>query len=287
MDSKKLKRNIIRLLCVVIASFISALNMKTFVNAGGLVPAGFNGTTVLIQRLLDLFFNLKVPFTPINLAINAIPACIAYKIVGKNFTIFSCVMIFLTSIFVDFIPVIPVTEDILLIAVFGGIINGCANSIALRGGASSGGTDFIAMSVSQKLHISTWNYVMGYNAIIVLISGYIFGWDKALYSIIFQFCSTQIVSRLHKKYQQMTLFVITEMPSEVMAVIMGLVHHGVTRFEGEGGYSGDPRTMLYSVVNTDEVKILRKAIKEIDPKAFINVTKTERLDGRFYQAPMD
>ena len=287
MDNKKLKRNVIRLVCVIIASFVSALNMKTFVNAGGLVPAGFNGTTILIQRVVDLFFHLQLPFTPVNLAINAIPAIIAYKVVGKNFTIYSCVMIFLTSIFVDLIPVIPVTEDVLLIAVFGGIINGCANSIALRGGASSGGTDFIAMSVAQKLNISTWNYVMGYNAIIVLISGYLFGWDKALYSIIFQFCSTQIVSRLHKKYQQMTLFVITSMPSEVMTIIMTMVHHGVTRFDGEGGYSGEPRTMLYSVINSDEVKAVRKAIKEVDPKAFINVTKTVQLDGRFYQQPLD
>ena len=170
---------------------------------------------------------------------------------------------------------------------FGGIINGCANSVALIGGASSGGTDFVAMALSKKLNISTWNYVLGFNACVLLIAGALFGWDKALYSIIFQFCSTQIVNKMHKRYQQMTLFVITSMPSEVMSVIMSMTHHGITRFEGVGGYSGEPRTMLYSVINTDEVKPVRKAIKECDPSAFINVTKTVQIDGRFYQRPMD
>lgn len=283
----KLKKNIIRLICVVLGALFAAINMNTFVNAGGLFPGGMNGITILIQRCAKTFLQLELPYTPINLALNAIPAYIGFKVVGKNFTLYSCIMIFLTGVFVDIIPIIPITEDILLIAVFGGIITGCANSIALIGGASSGGTDFVAMALSKKLNISTWNYVLGFNACVLLIAGALFGWDKALYSIIFQFCSTQIVNKMHKRYQQMTLFVITSMPSEVMAVIMGMTHHGITRFEGEGGYSGETRTMLYSVINTDEVKPVRKAIKECDPSAFINVTKTVQIDGRFYQRPMD
>ena len=283
----KLKKNLIRLLCVVLGALIAAINMKTFVNAGGLFPGGMNGITILIQRCAKAYLQLDLPYTPINLALNAIPAYIGFKVVGKNFTLYSCIMIFLTGVFVDIIPIIPITEDILLIAVFGGIINGCANSVALIGGASSGGTDFVAMALSKKLNISTWNYVLGFNACVLLIAGALFGWDKALYSIIFQFCSTQIVNKMHKRYQQMTLFVITSMPSEVMNVIMSMTHHGITRFEGVGGYSGEPRTMLYSVINTDEVKPVRKAIKECDPSAFINVTKTVQIDGRFYQRPMD
>lgn len=284
---KNTKKHIIRFICVVLGALVSAINMKTFVNAGGLFPGGMTGITVLIQRSAQAFLNISLPYTPINLALNAIPAYIGYKVVGKNFTIYSCLMIFLTGIFVDMIPIIPITEDILLIAVFGGIINGCANSIALRGGASSGGTDFIAMALSKKLNISTWNYMLGFNACVLMIAGALFGWDKALYSIFFQFCSTQIVNRMHKRYQQMTMFVVTSMPSEVMAIIMSMTHHGITRFEGEGGYSGEPRTMLYSVINSDEVKPVRKAIKECDPSAFINVTKTVQIDGRFYQRPMD
>lgn len=287
MIDKKYTKNILRLVCVVIAAFISAMNLNTFVNAGGLFPGGFNGITVFIQRIGIKFLDVSIPFTPVNVLLNAIPAYIGFKIVGKKFTIYSCLMIFLTGVFVDILPLLPVTEDILLIAVFGGIINGIALSIALKGRASSGGTDFIAMALSNKMNMSTWNYILGLNAILLLVAGYLFGWDKALYSIIFQFCSTQIINMMHTRYKRMTIFIVTSKPDEVIPSVMKLTHHGVTRFEGEGGYSHKPRTMLYSVISMDEVKLVRKEVLNIDDSAFINVTKTVHIDGKFYQEPMD
>lgn len=285
--NKEQQKNVIRFVCVIIAAYVSALNLNTFINAGGLFPGGFNGITVFIQRIGLKYFEVALPFTPINLALNAIPAYIGFKIIGKKFTLLSCLMIFLTGVFVDILPVYPVTEDILLIAVFGGIINGVALSIALRGRASSGGTDFIAMALSNKLNVSTWNYMLGLNALILLAAGYLFGWDKALYSIIFQFCSTQIINMLHTRYKRMTIFIVTSKADEIIPSVMKLTHHGVTRFEGEGGYSHKPRTMLYSVISRDEVKLVRKQVLAIDQSAFINVTKTAYVDGKFYQEPMD
>lgn len=285
--NKERQKNLIRFVCVIIAAYVSAMNLNTFINAGGLFPGGFNGITVFIQRIGLKYFEVVLPFTPINLVLNAIPAYIGFKIIGKKFTLLSCIMIFLTGIFVDILPIYPVTEDILLIAVFGGIINGVALSIALRGRASSGGTDFIAMALSQKLNVPTWNYMLGLNALILLAAGYLFGWDKALYSIIFQFCSTQVINMLHTKYKRMTIFIVTSKPDDIIASVMKLTHHGVTRFEGEGGYSHQPRTMLYSVISRDELKLVRKQVLAIDQSAFINVTKTAHVDGKFYQEPMD
>ncbi len=286
-DAKSKLRDVMRAICVVIASFVIALNMNSFVSEGGLYPGGFNGITVLIQRVGDLFFGVEIPFSFVNIMLNAIPAVIGYRMIGKKFTIFSCVMIFLTGFFVDLLPVIPITEDILLIAIFGGIINGVAVSIALLGRASSGGTDFIAMALSKKLNAPTWNYMLGLNAVILLLAGCLFGWDKALYSIIFQFCSTQVVNAMHTRYKQMTLFVVTDKPESIIPEIMRLTHHGVTRLEGVGGYSNEKRTILYTVISRDEVKKVRKAILNIDASVFMNVTKTEQIAGRFYQEPMD
>lgn len=287
LDSKEKIRDVIRVVCVVCASFISAMNINSFVSEGGLFPGGFNGITVFIQRVGLDFFNVSLSFSVVNIALNAIPAIIGYRMIGKKFTIYSCVMIFLTGFFVDLLPTIPITEDVLLIAVFGGIINGVAVSIALMGRASSGGTDFIAMALSTKLNVPTWNYILGLNAVILVAAGYLFGWDKALYSIFFQFCSTQVVNGMHKRYKQMTLFIVTERPDEIIPKIMELTHHGVTRLEGVGGYSNEPRTMLYTVISHDEVKKVRKAVMEIDGHVFMNVTKTDQVSGRFYQEPMD
>lgn len=280
-------KDIVRSLCVVVAAIIVAFNMNTFVNAGGLFPGGFNGLSVFIQRLALKYFEIKIPFTPVNIILNSIPAFIGYKMVGKKFTIFSCVMILLTGIFVDILPVYPITEDILLIAVFGGIINGLALSIALKGKASSGGTDFIAMAISKKLNAPAWNYIMGANAIMLFAAGYIFGWDKALYSIIFQFCSTQIVNILHTQYKRMTVFIITDKPDMIIEEVMEETHHGFTRLEARGGFSYMPRTMLYTVIDMQELRKVRRIIKQVDEKAFINAVKSEHVEGKFYQRPMD
>ena len=259
------------LLCVVAGALISALNINSFVNAGGLFPSGFNGLTILIQRIFSTFFNLEVPFTAINILLNVVPAIIAYKIIGKKFTLFSCLMIGLSSVFVDVLPLSSITYDPLLIGVFGGIFNGLAISIALKGNASSGGTDFIAMSVSVKTNLSTWNYVFAFNVCVLIIAGYLFGWDKALYSIIFQFCSTQVINLLHQKCEELLIY----------------THHGITRFDGEGAYSRRKHTLLYTVVGRGEAKQIIRKIKEIDPNAFVNVAKTEYVEGRFHQAPIE
>lgn len=277
----------VTLLLVVMAALISALNINSFVNAGGLFPGGFNGLTILIQRVLSTFFHVKVSFTLINVMLNAIPAIVAYKIIGKRFTVFSCLVIFLSSIFVDVLPLSSITYDSLLVGVFGGIFNGLAIAIALKANASSGGTDFVAMAVSVKTNISTWNYVFGFNVCILIIAGYLFGWDKALYSIIFQFCSTQVINLLHQKYKQMTLFVITDVPNKLCEELLVYTHHGITRFDGEGAYSRQKHTLLYTVVGRSEAKQIIRKIKEIDPNAFINVAKTEFVEGRFHQAPIE
>ena len=88
-----------RFLLILMASIIMAANIKSFVNAGGLFPGGFNGLTLLIQRSAAQFAHINLPFTPINLLLNAIPAAISFKLIGKWFTAYSCLMIALTSIF--------------------------------------------------------------------------------------------------------------------------------------------------------------------------------------------
>lgn len=281
------KQDMVSLGCVVAASFLVAVNMNTFVEQGGLVPGGFNGITKLIQRIALTFFHIQIPFSAVNFLLNSVPAVISYRYVGKKFTIFSCIMILLTGIFVDALPVYHITGDLLLIAVFGGILNGFAISIALNGGSSSGGTDFIAMFLSNKYNISTWNYVLALNVVVIVISGVLFGFDKALYSIIFQFCNTQVLNVQYKRYQRKTIFIITKHPKTLARELMKLTNHGVTRFEGVGCYSGEIKYMLYTVIGKQDVKAVRKFIHEIDPKAFINIVDSEGLEGNFYVKPLE
>lgn len=276
-----------RLGLVAAASVIMAVNINSFVDAGGLFPGGFNGLTLLLQRSAERFLGLTIPFSLINFLLNAVPAVISFRLIGKRFTIYSCVMIVLTSILTDVIPAMPLTNDVLLISVFGGLINGFAISLCLMGRATSGGTDFIAVAVSERLNVDAWNYVLLGNAAMLAVAGLVFGWDKALYSIIFQFASTQVVHMLNPRYKRTTLFIISDRSEEIYEQIKDLTHHGATLFHGTGLYNGQPRSMIYSVIAGDQVKQITRKVRQIDPKAFVNILKTDQVAGNFYQRPHD
>ena len=121
--------------------------------------------------------------------------------------------------------------------------------------------------------------------VILGIAGVLFGWDRALYSIIFQYASTQVLHMLYKKYQQATLFIVTNKAKQVCNAIYKVSQHGATIMESEGSYEGQERSMVYSVVSSAESKKVVEFVKRIDPDAFINVVRTEQLQGRFYHKP--
>ncbi len=282
-----LKKDWRRILIVLIASALMAFNIKSFVHAGDLFPGGVTGLTVLIQRLAEKFFGLKLPYSPINLLLNAFPVYIGFRFVGKKFTLLSLLMIIASSFLTDILPVYTITEDLLLISVFGGILSGIAISLCLYADATSGGTDFIAIYLSQKRGMETWNLVLGFNVIILCIAGYFFGWEESLYSIIFQFVSTQTLHSLYRSYQKQTLFIVTHKPEQVYKAIHDVCHHGATVWNAKGTFSQQPMTMVYSIVSGADVKPALQAIKSADPDAFVNSIHTTEIRGHFYMKPKD
>lgn len=282
------KEFVIRVIMITLSSLIVSVNFKSFVSAGDLFPGGFTGITRLIQRCFLEFAGVELPFGPINLAFNAIPALISYKLVGKRFTLYSCLTILLTSIFTDLVPAFSITEDVLLICVFGGLINGFAASLCLSVRVTSGGTDFIAIALSERKNVDAWNYILCGNVILLGVAGFLFGWDKALYSMIFQYTSTQIVKLLDPDGRRATLFIVTgrESAGGVCAQIQD-TQHTATLVEGVGLYNGEPCVMIYSVVADGQVRSLVRKVRQADPKAFVNVLRTERVAGKFYRRPRD
>lgn len=271
------------ILAVTFAAFLMAVNKNTFIDTAGLYPGGVSGLTILLQRLVTMLFHVTPPFTVINVALNLIPIWIGFRFIGKKFTMYSCLMIILNSIFTDLLPDKIITEDILLIAIFGGIIQGFAISVCLNAGATSGGTDFIAIFLSERRGVESFSIILGFNACILCAAGFLFGWDKALYSIILQYVSTGVQRLLYKKFQQSTFFIVTTKPVAVCNAIYNISQHGATVLEGEGSYGHCERNVVYSVVSAAESAQVTRIVREADPEAFINEIKTQRLSGRFYQ----
>ena len=279
------KESIKKILVICFASFLMALNIKSFVRTGGLYPGGATGLALLIQRAADMFLHITIPYTIVNILLNAIPVYIGFRFIGKKFTMYSCLMIVLTSVLTDIIPGYAITYDTLLISIFGGLINGFVIGLCLHMNATTGGTDFIAIYLSEKKEIDSWNVVLGINVVILAAAGVLFGWDQALYSIIFQYTSTQVVHILYRKYQHETLFIVTNKATEVYEVISKMSNHGATIMEGEGSYEHQERKIVYSVVSSAQSKSIIREVKKADPHAFVNAIKTEQIAGRFYQKP--
>ena len=279
------KKEIKTIIALTLASCIMAFNLKSFVQTGGLFPGGFSGLTVLIQRVAELFFDFHIPYSALYLPLNLIPAFIGLKFISVRFTLYSFYVVALSGVLTDLFPTFTITYDTLLIAIFGGILIAVAVSICLIFEASGGGTDFISIYFSEKKGIDAWNYIFAGNVVILVTAGLLFGFDKALYSIIYQYTSTQVIQMMFKRYQKDTLLIITELPGAVYGRIREITKHDATLIEATGCFEGAPRNILYSVIGREQVDVVIAAIKEIDPKAFINVINTEQINGRFYKKP--
>lgn len=287
---EKFSKDIRRFFLVVLGGFLLSANIVVFARPANLFPGGFTGISLLIQDIFQKYLNIHIPYSVVNYCLNAIPVFIGIKYIGKKFTIFSIVMIFISGIFTDLLAACPflyITDDMLLCSIFGGILNGTAISLCLFAGASSGGTDFIAIFISERTGKSAWNLIFAFNCCVLFTAGLLFGWDKALYSIIFQFTSTQIINTLYKKYSKTTLLIITDKPTEIYKKIKELTNHAATVFEGRGEYTGKTHKMVYTVVSSSESGNLEKALRTVDPNAFINVLESKEIIGRFFKRAND
>ncbi len=285
---QRLKKDIKVFFSIILSSLLSSIAIRYFAQAGDLIPGGFSGLSLLIIQLVKRSLGIELSFSVLYLLFNIIPTVLVFKLVGKRFALFSVMQFTLTSFFTLILPkASAITTDILLLSVFGGIINGFASTIALRSDASTGGTDFIAIYSSMRFNTPTWNYIMGLNALILVIAGMNFGWYYALYSILYQFASMQIVKALHSRYKLVTIEIITVFPDEVCTSILSTTRHGITKFNAEGMYQHQSKAMLMMVVNAFEVDTIIHQVKAVDSKAFINIMRSVRVVGNYTQKPLE
>lgn len=281
------RRDFLSIAAIVISSFIYSCGMNIFVKSGNLFPGGFAGFSRLLALLIGDFLHISVSFSIIYFTLNIITTILVYKKVGHKFLLYSIIWYSLSSFFTGILKLPVITQDLLLIAVFGGLVNGFAVGIALKNNASSGGTDFIAIDLSIRLNRPTWNYMFAFNAFVLICAGFVYGWNQALYSIIFQYVSKEIVDMMHERYKVSRLQVVTDYPDEICSAVFKICRHGITKVACEGAYSHQPHTLLMMSINTYQLKEVENCIVHIDPKAFISVNHVERIIGNYYQKPLE
>lgn len=283
---KKTKRNIITLFGVILSSIMLAFVTGTFVRPAHLLSGGFMGVAILIDMVGELV-GITIPTSLALVCLNIPVAMLCYKKISPRFTFFSLLHVLLTSFFLMILPAYPLFGEQLLNVVFGGFLNGIAISLALKVNASSGGTDFIALYVANKNGNEIWTQVFCFNTIILCVFGFLFGFDKAGYSILFQFISTKTISNFHNRYKRVMLQIFTKERDQVRDVYIENFHHGLTVLDGIGGYSKIPVSMMTAIVSSYEVDDVIRKLKKADPNVIINVTRSDKYIGRFYLEPLE
>ncbi len=285
MNSKMLKYG--RMLgTTILSSLLMAISLEAFVRPAKILSSGFTGISLLVN-MVGSDHGINIPFGAILILLNIPVAYICYKKISWRFTIFSLLQVLLTSLFTELITIEPIFGDVVLNITFGGFLNGFAIALALKGGLSSGGTDFIALYVSNRWGIEIWYYVFAFNAGLLCIFGWLYGYQLAGYSILYQFISTKIIQTFYRRYKRVVMEIFTRKPDEVVEKYVHWCRHGITRMDGTGGFTKEPISMLITVTSVYEIEDTIDLIKEIDPGVIINVTKSDRFVGGFYHKPIE
>lgn len=292
MKLKELRKNkkvrlLITTASVVLAAYMQAAVIQAFIQPSDLLSSGFTGVAILIEKITSTFLGFSFSVSMGMILLNVPVAILCYKSISPKFTFFSLLQVFLASFFLKVLDFQPVFDDLMLNIVFGGFLYGLLTVVALKGNASTGGTDFIALYVSNKKGKSIWEYVFVFNTIILIIFGAMFGWEHAGYSILFQFISTKTIDSFYHRYERVTLQITTSHAEALMIAYTRKFKHGISCIDAIGGFSHKKMNLLHTVVSSYEVQDIVDLMREVDPKVIVNVVKTEDFFGGFYQAPID
>lgn len=270
-----------KFIIVIIGAFIFAFSMNYFLIPAGVYSSGFSGLSQLLSRLFSEYFKIHISVGIWLLLLNIPVTILGWRKIGKTFTLYSFISVIFSSLFLNLIPIKELSDDILLNAVFGGVIGAVGAGMTLRFGASTGGMDIIAVYLSRVIEGSVGRFTLILNSFIIISAGFLFGWEKSLYTLVGLFSSSKVIDILHTQAQKLTAMIVTKNSKDLKQAILTRLTRGATVVPAHGAYSNEGRDMLITVISRYELFELRKIIKEVDPKAFTNIVKTDSVIGLF------
>lgn len=258
-------------LCAVLYGFA----FNTFLIPHKLTSGGVTGIAFIIHHFTNIntgsiVFILNIPLFILGLVY-----------LGKKFVLLTIYAVTLMSLSMRFIPIHAISPDILLSSIIGGAIYGIAIGILIRTGGSTGGTDIISLTLAKKKNWQVGFLNMCMNLLVVGISGLIFGWNITLYTIIAIYVAGRAVDMVYTTQNKLTLTIVTEKYNELSDALIRLHARGITMTDAEGAYSHKPKKVLTTVITKFELNETKHTIRTIDPKAFVNITQTLEVIGRF------
>ncbi|WP_078596777.1 YitT family protein [Evansella clarkii] len=267
--------NIYRLIINFAASVILGFAFNMFLLPHEVLTGGVTGLAMVFGLLLPLNTGIWIIILNIPILI------LGWLKLGKMFIGNSVFSVLVTSFSMQYIPVRSVTDDALLSAVFGGVIAGIAIGFIIKYYGSTGGFDVVSLMLIKKWDIPLGGLIFALNSIVVFISGFVFAWDLALYTMASIYITGIVIDRIHTRHIKLSLMVVTNKGDDLKKELLNNLVRGITVIEGKGAYSNTRREVLFTVISRYELAIVRPIIYEIDPEAFVSVSETMEVMGNF------
>lgn len=270
------------ILLIIIGTGLMAFAVASIFDPVSLITGGFSGLAIIIRQLSSRLIPGGIPLSVTNLALNIPFLLLAMKLKGFRYVLRTGFATIMLSFWLSVLPVVPIAgDDLLLSALYGGLIVGAGIGLVFVAQATTGGTDLIAALIQHFLrHYSTASIMWILDTLIVLFGAYLFGIQMTLYAIIAIYLTSRVADGLIDglKFSK-AAFIITEDPDQVATLLMEDLDRGVTGISATGMYSGTAKNMLFCVVSKKEIVMLKELTKECDPNAFVIVTDVREVLG--------
>ena len=269
-------------LMIIVGTGLMSLAINSVFDAAGMVTGGFSGIAIIIKAWTKNLIEGGIPLWVTNCVLNLPLFVIAWKVRGFSFIRRAILGEISLSVWLAIQPVWNLAgNDLLLSALYGGVIQGVGIGLVFLGGGTTGGTDMMAAIIQKFLkHYSIAQIMQVIDAMVVLVGMYVFGVHKALYAIIAVYLVTKVSDGLIEglKFSK-AAYIITGKPKEISDMIINDLDRGVTGINAKGMYSGQDKLMLFCVVNKKEIIMLKEKVDKIDPDAFVIVTDAREVHG--------
>lgn len=273
--------NIKNIVFLTLAGIINAVGITLFLTPVKLYDSGISGTSMLLAQIAPEYLTLSIFLLLLNIPL----FLYGLKKQGAVFTVYAIFTVAIYSIsawlITDVLPVdvsfaSPLAgRDLLLCALFGGMISGVGSGLAIRNGGAMDGIEVMAVIFARKIGISVGSFVMIYNVLLYIICGIaIESWILPLYSIVTYMAALKTIDFIVEGLdREKCAMIVTNKADEICNTLTGVFEIGMTRVEARGGYSGMEKTVVYFVVNRFQVTKMKSIVHEIDPAAYIIISE--------------
>lgn len=270
-----------RIAIVFVGSLLLALSLNFFLVEANVYASGFTGVAQIIMTIFQDYLGISIGMGILLFLLNIPVFLMGWFKVGRGFTIYSAISVGFVTLFLEVLPVLSITDDIILNAVTGGVIGGIGVGITLKHGASTGGMDIVAMVLSRMQDKPIGTYFLLLNGMIVIVAGILYEPENALYTMLSLYISTRVIDAIHTIHEKVTAMIITNKADELQKAIHEKMVRGITILPARGAFSGKNCHMLYLVITRYELYDLEKIIQEVDPHSFTNIVHTKDVFGEF------